>query len=78
MQDLSWNSGKKFMGNVDQFLKSLTTFDKDNVPVNCVERVSLAAWAIPVCQSAHAPCGLIMSVAATSTASKPAKAGVLN
>lgn len=28
----SWNAGKKFMGNVDQFLRSLLTFDKDNVP----------------------------------------------
>ena len=27
------------MGNVDAFLKSLVTFDKDNVPLNCVERV---------------------------------------
>lgn len=28
----SWNAGKKFMGNVDQFMRSLLTFDKDNVP----------------------------------------------
>ncbi len=28
----SWNAGKKFMGNVDAFLKSLLNFDKDNVP----------------------------------------------
>ena len=28
----SWNAGKKFMGNVDAFLKSLVNFDKDNVP----------------------------------------------
>ncbi len=32
MQDLSWNAGKKFMGNVDGFLKSLLNFDKDNIP----------------------------------------------
>ncbi|CAD7696266.1 unnamed protein product [Ostreobium quekettii] len=38
-KDLSWNAGKKFMGNVDAFLKSLLNFDKDNVPVNCVEKV---------------------------------------
>jgi dynein heavy chain, axonemal len=38
-KDVSWNAGKKFMGNVDQFLKSLLNFDKDNIPVNCVEGV---------------------------------------
>lgn len=38
-KDLSWNAGKKFMGNVDAFLKSLVNFDKDNTPVNCVEVV---------------------------------------
>ena len=38
-KDLSWQAGKKFMGNVDQFLKSLVNFDKDNTPLNCVERV---------------------------------------
>ena len=27
------------MGNVDAFLKSLVAFDKDNTPVQCVERV---------------------------------------
>lgn len=32
-------AGKKAMGNVDQFLKSLLAFDKDNVPVNCVDAV---------------------------------------
>lgn len=32
VQDLSWNAGKKFMGNVDGFLKSLLNFDKDNIP----------------------------------------------
>ena len=35
MQDLSWPAGKKFMGNVDGFLKSLINFDKDNVPGRC-------------------------------------------
>ena len=38
-QDVSWNAGKKAMGNVDAFLKSLQTFDKDNLPVQCVEKV---------------------------------------
>ena len=38
MQDLSWNAGKKMMGNVDAFLKSLVSFDKDNVPLQCVEK----------------------------------------
>lgn len=38
-KDLSWNAGKKFMGNVDAFLKQLLAFDKDNVPVNCVDSV---------------------------------------
>lgn len=38
-RDLSWNAGKKFMGNVDAFLKSLLNFDKDNIPVQCVDRV---------------------------------------
>ncbi|DBB00312.1 TPA: Dynein beta chain, flagellar outer arm [Trebouxia sp. C0004] len=37
-KDLSWNAGKKMMGNVDAFLKSLLAFDKDNVPVQCVEK----------------------------------------
>ena len=32
-KDLSWNAGKKFMGNVDAFLKQLLNFDKDNIPV---------------------------------------------
>lgn len=27
------------MGNVDAFLKSLVAFDKDNTPLQCVERV---------------------------------------
>lgn len=39
VQDVSWNAGKKFMGNVDAFLKSLQTFDKDNLPVACVDKV---------------------------------------
>lgn len=36
-KDLSWAAGKKCMGNVDAFLKSLLSFDKDNVPVVCVD-----------------------------------------
>ncbi len=43
-QDVSWNAGKKFMGNVDSFLKSLQNFDKDNVPLNCVDKVSALQW----------------------------------
>ena len=31
MQDVSWAAGKKMMGNVDQFLKSLIAFDKVRV-----------------------------------------------
>ena len=27
------------MGDVSKFLRSLVDFDKDNTPVNCVERV---------------------------------------
>jgi dynein heavy chain len=38
-KDLSWNAGKKMMGDVSKFLRSLVEFDKDNTPVNCVERV---------------------------------------
>lgn len=38
-KDVSWNAGKKFMGNVDAFLKSLMNFDKDNIPEKCVEGV---------------------------------------
>lgn len=39
LQDLSWAAAKKFMGNVDAFLRSLLRFDKDNVPLPNVERV---------------------------------------
>ena len=45
-KDVSWNAGKKSMGNVDAFLKSLVNFDKDNVPeknVEAVEKVRSAA-----------------------------------
>ena len=38
-KDLSWAAGKKMMGNVDQFLKSLIAFDKDNTPENCCAQV---------------------------------------
>ena len=38
-KDLSWNASKKMMGNVDQFLKGLIDFDKDNTPENCVAKV---------------------------------------
>ena len=42
-QDLSWNAGKKLMGNVDGFLKSLQSFDKDNIPMICVDKVGTRA-----------------------------------
>ncbi|KAK2951927.1 putative Dynein beta chain, ciliary [Blattamonas nauphoetae] len=32
IKDLSWNNVKKFMGQVDKFLDSLITFDKDHIP----------------------------------------------
>ena len=39
-KDLSWAAAKKFMGNVDAFLKSLVTFDKENgVSLAAVEQV---------------------------------------
>ena len=38
-KDLSWNAGKKSMGDVNKFLNSLVAFDKDNTPVNCVVKV---------------------------------------
>jgi dynein heavy chain len=31
-KDLSWNAAKKMMGNIDQFLKMLIEYDKDNTP----------------------------------------------
>ena len=37
-QDLSWAAGKKYMGNVDAFLRSLLTFNKDAIPVPCVDK----------------------------------------
>ena len=48
-KDLSWNAGKKSMGNVDAFLKSLQNFDKDNVPENCVAAVERVRF-IPALQ----------------------------
>jgi dynein heavy chain, axonemal len=38
-KDVSWAAGKKFMGNVDAFLKMLLNFDKDNIPEKCVDQV---------------------------------------
>lgn len=46
-KDVSWAAGKKFMGNVDQFLKSLVGFDKDNTPENCVAAVEKEFLANP-------------------------------
>ena len=39
MQDTSWAACKKYMGNVDAFLKALLTFDKDKIPDVCVDKV---------------------------------------
>lgn len=36
-KDRDWNAGKKMMADVNGFLNSLRNFDKDNVPVVCVE-----------------------------------------
>ena len=38
-KDISWAATKKFMGNVDAFLKSLVTFDKENASLAAVEQV---------------------------------------
>lgn len=38
-QDLSWPAAKRFIGNVDAFLKSLLSFDKENIPMPSVEQV---------------------------------------
>jgi dynein heavy chain, axonemal len=41
-KDVSWPAGKKWMGasgSLDNFLKMLLYFDKDKVPVACVEKV---------------------------------------
>ena len=38
-KNLSWAAAKKFMGNVDAFLKSLVNFDKENCNVVAVEQV---------------------------------------
>ena len=46
-KDVSWAAGKKSMGNVDQFLKSLISFDKDNTPENCVAAVEKEYMANP-------------------------------
>lgn len=37
-RDLSWNAGKKFMGDVNGFIQMLQGFDKDNTPENCVKQ----------------------------------------
>lgn len=38
-KDKSWNSGKNFMGKVDQFLDSLINFDKENIHANNLKAV---------------------------------------
>jgi dynein heavy chain, axonemal len=48
-KDVSWNAGKKYMGNVDAFLKSLINFDKDHVPEKCVEGVEKACCQCCMC-----------------------------
>ena len=37
-KDLSWPAAKKFMGDLNAFLNGLLTFDKDNIPAQCVEK----------------------------------------
>jgi dynein heavy chain len=39
VKDLSWPAAKRWMGDVNALIKSLTAFDKDNVPVAAVDRV---------------------------------------
>jgi dynein heavy chain, axonemal len=39
VKDLSWPAAKRWMGDVNALLRSLTAFDKDNVPVAAVDRV---------------------------------------
>jgi hypothetical protein len=51
-KDVSWNAGKKYMGNVDAFLKSLINFDKDHVPEKCVESVEKVHCACCLCNLA--------------------------
>lgn len=38
-RDLSWAAGKRFMGNVDAFLRALQNFNKDGLPASVVKRV---------------------------------------
>ena len=38
-QDTSWPAAKRYMGNVDAFLKALLTFNKDDIPLPSVEQV---------------------------------------
>ena len=52
-KDVSWNAGKKNMGNVDAFLKSLINFDKDNVPENCVAQVEKVRPPRPLRSASH-------------------------
>jgi dynein heavy chain len=52
-KDLSWAAGKKYMGNVDAFLKSLLNFDKDNVPTNCVDAVEREYLCSPTFNAEH-------------------------
>lgn len=47
-KDVSWPAGKKYMGNVDAFLKSLLHFDKVRAGARCMllSRVHAAAAAL--------------------------------
>jgi dynein heavy chain len=40
-KDRSWKAAKAMMGNVDQFLNSLKTYDKDNIPEMCRKEVQV-------------------------------------
>ena len=46
-KDTSWAAAKKFMGNVDGFLKALLAFDKGSIPLPCVEAVERDYISLP-------------------------------
>ena len=46
-KDTSWAAAKRYMGNVNDFLKSLLAFDKGSIPLPCVEAVEQDFIALP-------------------------------
>lgn len=46
-KDQSWNACKKYMGDVNSFLNSLVSFDKDNTPANCVAQCEKDFLSLP-------------------------------